>query len=126
MINPNTLSVYGKLPIFDDKRFLPGNAGTNLLDSGLYVARGGSLLYMYKTGVYIPGEEELKMVLAKDMGSDWKPAQADAIIRWVLDTAPSLWERPPLGQINLNNGILDLETMKLGCRVSAQLDTIEA
>lgn len=88
---------------------------TDLHSMGYHFARGGGRLYAYRDsggsgGLYQPAEDIIRGVLANYLGDDWKPHKADSIIRYCLDTAPPLWEAPPLTQVNLLNGILNLET----------------
>src|SRR5262249_51559311 len=43
----------------------------------------------------------------------WKPERASAIVEWIRVDAPTLWERPPQGTVNLQNGLLDVATRTL-------------
>lgn len=93
------------------KGWRPAPAAKELLAQGWRFAKGGGQLYRYKKGVYEPGEEAVKSYLPHHLGDvDWNPTRADAVVRWLYDTAPKLWDRPPLEKLNLLNGILNLET----------------
>ena len=108
-------SAWAPLTIFGEKgAFLPAAAGSNLLTSGLYVAKGGEQLYTYHGGGYVPGDSRIKELLARDLGADhWRPNRADAVLQYLSAVAPDLWERPPLDRINLANGIFNLCTGQL-------------
>lgn len=116
MNNYTASTTRSALPLFggpSSKVFLYANAAQNLLNTGLHVAKGAQQLYLYHNGRYVPGEELLRGHLANDLASDWSPARADAIGRWLYDSAPDLWERPPLDRVNVANGILDLASAAL-------------
>ena len=102
MNNYTASTTRSALPLFggpSSKVFLYANAAQNLLNTGLHVAKGAQQLYLYHNGRYVPGEELLRGHLANDLASDWSPARADAIGRWLYDSAPDLWERPPLDRV---------------------------
>ena len=93
--------------------FLPANAARNLIDGGWYFANGGGLLYLYQEGLYRPGEETMRKVLGQGLGAYWRPKRADDVIRYLYDIARELWQQPPLGRINVVNGILDVNMLML-------------
>jgi len=75
------------------------------------MAQGGGLLYRYVDGVYVPeGEMWARQQTAELLGNYWKPHHADSVVTFLRDTAPELWEAPPLDHLNVRNGILDLTT----------------
>lgn len=78
------------------------------------IAAGGEQLYVFEKGVYRPdGDRNLKRRIAAKLGGDWTKRRQEEILAYHYATARSLWERPPLSQINVANGILDLDTGKL-------------
>ena len=78
------------------------------------VAVGGERLYVYRDGTYRPdGEADLRRRVAAELGDAWRKGYADETVALLRDSAPSLWERPPLDRINCRNGLLDLDTGRL-------------
>lgn len=93
--------------------FKPALEAQALLDGGLAVARGAGQLYTFQGGRYVQGEQPLRKHLIDRLGENWQPSRADAITKWLYDSAPELWERPPVDKINLANGILNRLTGEL-------------
>ena len=91
-------------------RFEPATTARALLDDGLRVAKGGGQLYAYDSGTYRLAREVLLHYLTEFLASDWSPTRADAVMRFLYDSASILWETPPADQINVRNGILDLNS----------------
>lgn len=84
------------------------------LDGETPVARGGGELFTYRDGHYRPGgRENLRERITRELGDDWKRHRAEETIGYLTDSAPQLWESPPLDRINLANGILDVTTGEL-------------
>src|SRR5262249_26855104 len=46
-------------------------------------------------------------------GDEWSTTLARETTEYIRADAPRLWERPPLDQLNLLNGILDIRTREL-------------
>lgn len=95
--------------------FKPAVFGKALLDSGLRVAVGGGKLHQFdfQLGTYLPADNILNAFLCTKLGADWLPSRADAVTRWLRDTAPALWDVPPTDRINVANGILNIDTEQL-------------
>lgn len=75
------------------------------------IARGGGQLYTYQAGHYHPdGNENLRERITRKLEDDWKRHRADETIGYLTDSAPRLTDTPPTSQINLRNGILNLDT----------------
>ncbi len=80
-----------------------------------FAVDGASNLYYYDEGTYKPDGEKavrelyLKLLNLWNKREEWKPRKANDIIEYITIGAPSLWEKPPMYQINLNNGIYDLQ-----------------
>ena len=77
------------------------------------VAVGGGRLYTYREGVYVPGDRILPQLAFNLLGGRWSKRRGDEVLAAVGLQAPELWERPPLAQINLRNGLLDVRTRTL-------------
>ena len=90
--------------------FNPVAVGKAVQQGGLHVAKGGGQLYAYDSGsgVYKPASEVLRRLLVEFLDDDWRPARADAVLTYLYDVAPRLWEKPPLDRINVRNGILNV------------------
>ena len=79
------------------------------------IASDGYDLFIYDsdTGRYVPADDRLRSVLADFMEREWSPARVNHILTWYRDSAPRLWDTPPLDRVNVLNGILDLESRQL-------------
>jgi len=95
------------------ERFAP-NRLADALRAECPVAVGGELLYRYRGGAYRPdGERWARRRVAEILEDDWSRVRADEVIAHLRDLAESLLERPPLGVINVRNGLLELDTLSL-------------
>ena len=76
------------------------------------LASDGHDLFIYDSdlGRYVPGEDRVRKILADRMELEWSPARVNDILTWYKDSAPRLWDAPPLDRVNVLNGILDLES----------------
>ena len=84
----------------------------DLHSMGYTFAKGGGELFVFRDspslgGLYQPADELVKNVLASHMGDEWRPYRADSVLRLCFDSAPVLWESPPLTEVNVQNGIID-------------------
>lgn len=76
-------------------------------------------LYFYKDGIYHLGGEDIVRQLHRellntwDYGGRWKSKMGYEVVDWVAMDAVPIWERPPMHQINLLNGIYNWETEQL-------------
>jgi putative DNA primase/helicase len=79
----------------------------------------GGLLYFYGNGVYRPHAENLirrrtKEIYGKEGKSDdWTSTAAEESIKYILADCPELWEEPPAGITNIENGLLNMATREL-------------
>jgi len=107
--------------------FNPVAAANGLLELPVNVAKGGGLLHVYDdaSGVYRPGMDLLRKILVDFLGETWRPTRADAVVRYLDDSAPCLWERPPSDQVNVRNGILCLATGELMSHAPTWLSPIQ-
>ena len=67
-------------------------------------------IYDSDLGRYVPADDKVRKVLADFMEREWSPARVDHILTWYRDSAPRLWDPPPLNRVNVLNGILNLES----------------
>ena len=79
------------------------------------LAADGHDIFIYDrdTGRYVPGEDRVRKLLADRMELEWSPTRVNDILTWYRDSAPRLWDTPPLDRVNVLNGILDLESGEL-------------
>ena len=47
------------------------------------------------------------------LSSKWTSHKAEEVVKYIEVDAPLLWERPPLDQVNVLNGLLDVNTRTL-------------
>ena len=83
--------------------------------------------FMYDSdlGRYVPAEDKLRPLLANYMKHEWSPTRVDLILTWYRDSAPRLWDPPPLDRVNVLNGILDIESGELEPHSSDFLSPIQ-
>lgn len=72
-------------------------------------------LYVYQSGVYVPGDfvvrQKTQFVLEEvGLASKWSSHCGREVVTYIMHRARRLWEEPPLHEINLKNGVLDLRT----------------
>src|SRR5215212_5215125 len=76
----------------------------------------GDKLYRYSDGCYRQSAERyirrrVKQLLeAWSKADKWSSHKASEVAEYIRADAPELWERPPLDEVNLENGILNLQT----------------
>jgi P4 family phage/plasmid primase-like protien len=79
----------------------------------------GGKLYRFSGGTYNRYAERyirqrVKEVLESSGRADeWSSHRANEVVEYIRADAPELWERPPLGEVNVLNGILNVETREL-------------
>ena len=76
------------------------------------LASDGYDLFIYDSdlGRYVPGDGRVRKLLADRMELEWSPARVNGVIKWFNDSAPRLWDAPPIDRVNVLNGILNLES----------------
>jgi putative DNA primase/helicase len=76
----------------------------------------GGKLYVFKDGCYRrEGEGRIYQLVKKIvLAGQWTVHLCNETTEYIRTDAPHLWSRPPLDQINLLNGILDVKTHVLG------------
>ena len=98
-----------------DQQTSAARIASDLIENGLIVATDGHTLHTYdeSLGRYVPAEVPIRADLIKLLGDSWTPRRADTVLRWLSDFAPRLWDSPPLDRVNVQNGILDLQTEEI-------------
>ena len=83
-----------------------------LKKQGYIFASDGHDPFIYDSdfGRYVPANDRLRIILAGSMKKDWTPARVRDVLIWYRDSAPRLWETPPLDRVNVLNGILNIES----------------
>lgn len=91
----------------------------SILENNYFARDAGGKLWHYSDGVYLQHGERTIRVKVKNLLEEWGESKkwnthrANEVVEYIRVDAPELWERPPLHQINLLNGILDLDTEEL-------------
>ncbi len=73
-------------------------------------------LYIYQDGAYRrEAKKEIKSMVKKALqqggrSEKWSSHRTDEVEKYLAIDAPELWERPPVNQINVLNGLLHLDT----------------
>ncbi len=108
-------------------RWNPPATARALMEMGdwFFARNGADTLYSFVNGIYTPARLPLLTFLSRWMGDDWRQSRADELVRYFKDQAPELWARPPLGRINLANGILNVETGELEPHTPDFLTTVQ-
>ena len=114
MIDPeikSLLSDFSKLS-FRPPGWTYAHATYPLKKQGYIFASDGHDPFIYDPdlGRYVPANDRLRTILAGSMKRDWTPNRVRDVLIWYKDSAPRLWDVPPLDRVNVLNGILDLES----------------
>jgi putative DNA primase/helicase len=90
------------------------------LEAEAHLARDkGDALYVFQDGAYRPGGEKHVRRRVRELLEAWGQAQrwsselVNNAILAILARCPSLWERPPLDTLNVQNGLLDVAARAL-------------
>jgi putative DNA primase/helicase len=79
----------------------------------------GGKLYRFADGVYAPdGSAHVRRTVKKlledwNESAKWTSHRSEEVVEYVRVDAPTLWECPPLNLLNVQNGLLDVETERL-------------
>jgi putative DNA primase/helicase len=90
-----------------------------ILEEDHFAQDAGGKLYRYSDGTYKQHGERyirrrVKEILEESSASDkWSSHRANEVVEYIRADAPELWERPPLNEVNVLNGILNVETKQL-------------
>jgi putative DNA primase/helicase len=91
----------------------------------------GGKLYRFSGGTYNQYAERfirrrVKEVLeSSGRAAEWSSHRANEVIEYIRADAPELWERPPLEEVNVLNGILRLDTRELREHDPAYLSPVQ-
>ncbi|MGC2375379.1 MAG: phage/plasmid primase, P4 family [Solirubrobacteraceae bacterium] len=94
------------------QKFIVGDCAAEIASTEPY-ATGGAQLYVFTDGCYRPGERHLHRRIVELLGDSWSRRKSEEIVTYLRITSPELWEQPPVGTINVTNGLLDVETREL-------------
>jgi P4 family phage/plasmid primase-like protien len=76
----------------------------------------GGKLYVWRDGCYrLRGEECIRRALVRGIvpGEEWTSKLANETIEYIRVGSPHMWERPPRDKLNVQNGLLNLNTLAL-------------
>lgn len=79
----------------------------------------GGKLYRFSDGTYKQHAERYikrrvkELMQAWQKSDKWTSHKANEVVEYIRADAPQLWERPPLDEINVLNGILNVKTREL-------------
>ena len=79
----------------------------------------GGRLYVYQNGCYQPdgasfiAQQVKKLLVSMKLASKWTSHKSDEVVKYLSVDAPLLWEQPPRDQVNVLNGLLDVNTRAL-------------
>jgi putative DNA primase/helicase len=79
----------------------------------------GGRLYRFTNGVYKQDgvaqvKRAVKILLEEwNQSAKWSSARSEEVVEYLRLDAASLWERPPLSVVNVQNGLLDVATGRL-------------
>ncbi len=91
----------------------------------------GGKLYVYRSGSYHPdgasfvGQQVKRLLVRMRLASKWTSHKSDEVVKYLSVDAPLLWERPPRDQVNVLNGLLDVNTLKLSPHSSDFLSPVQ-
>ncbi len=79
----------------------------------------GGRLYVYRSGCYhsdgasLVGQQVKRLLVRMKLASKWTSHKSDEVVKYLAVDAPQLWARPPRDQVNILNGLLDVNTRTL-------------
>jgi putative DNA primase/helicase len=91
----------------------------------------GGKLYRFSDGTYREYAERYirrkvkELLVAWGRADKWTSHQASEAVEYIRADAPELWERPPLHEVNVANGILNVETKVLRDHDPGFLSTVQ-
>lgn len=86
---------------------------------------GGAQIYAFLDGCYRPGERHLQQRIVELLGDSWSRRKSDEIVAYLRITSPDLWEQPPVGTINVANGLLNVRARELKPHTSEHLSPVQ-
>lgn len=121
----------GPAPVPPDSGAMIPAIATAVLREHAFAQDPGGRLWQYHAGAYRPhGEAVIQQavkayLLAAGLEGWWRPERATAVVEYIRVDAPTLWERPPDGTVNLLNGLLDTRTMVFRPHTPGQLSPVQ-
>jgi P4 family phage/plasmid primase-like protien len=109
----------GKRKKRDDDPGLVKRLSDAILDEDRFAVDAGGRLYHYAQGTYKRyGDRYVKRLVQSLLEewsetSDWSKHLSAEVVEYIVIKSPELWGRPPVDEINCENGILNLLTHKL-------------
>lgn len=91
----------------------------------------GGTLYVYQDGVYRPtGRQFIAGELRRrmegwDISNKWSKNRVAEVTAYIEADIPTVWERPPAHEVNVANGILDINTGEIRPHNPEYLSTIQ-
>jgi hypothetical protein len=79
----------------------------------------GGRLYVYRGGVYhadgssFVAQQVKRLLVRLKLASKWTSHKSDEVDKYLTVDAPLLWEKPPLDQVSVLNGLLNVNTRSL-------------
>jgi P4 family phage/plasmid primase-like protien len=119
---PNGASEAGKTPPAKPGPAEPGMTKTladAITDGEHFAQDAGGALYHFSGGVYKRYAERYIRRRVKELAeawgetAKWSSHRANEVVEYIRADAPILWERPPMEEINVLNGILNVHTREL-------------
>jgi len=80
---------------------------------------GGGRLYIHRGGCYQPDgassiHQQVKRLLQRmHLLKKWTSRKSEEVVKYIAVDAPLLWECPPLDVVNVQNGLLNVDTQAL-------------
>lgn len=103
----------------DEEALTTVRLATAMLETESFAKDEGSSLYFYDAGYYHPKGPHRIKARVKSLMQDWQCSdkwsshKQDEVVKYIQADPPSLQLSPPLGLLNLRNGLLDLSTAQL-------------
>lgn len=91
----------------------------------------GGLLYYQSNGVYLPkaesaiGEIAIRILETIKKSKTWTATTNKNVVEYIRSSADILWDKPPGNQLNVTNGILNLDTLALQSHSPEYLSSVQ-
>jgi putative DNA primase/helicase len=90
------------------EKFTPKKLADTLVAETPVATDAAGNLFAYRSGVYVPGEDDLRDRITRHLAHDWRRNRRDDVLGFLRDSAPKLMVEPPIDRINTLTGIVDL------------------
>jgi putative DNA primase/helicase len=92
----------------------PSNVGELLLANEKFAQDAAGNLYHYQDGAYsLRAEDFVRKEACRHFGDAWTSHFGEEVVEYIRLQSPHLWPCPPLDEINVLNGILNVESRRL-------------